>query len=224
MARTLRPNFQVVRAALVLASFFLVVQARAAEDDIQIFNLGPHAVFYVPKSWMQHGSFTAYAPPRTMVDKPQSAPIDARSLSIHLQFTPVQLGPFERRDLPDFIEIISGVGPDRGLFEMYQHSMDQAALLQADPTGFVQIATGFTKPGERPVSERYLYKGYQNELGEPLLVEASNDTLYPSTVTINLRPDVRFMYRFEDRKFPRSTWWDLHQRVVAFLGYLEMSK
>jgi hypothetical protein len=224
-ARTLRPNFQLARAALVLASFFLAAQVRAAEDDIQIFNLGPHvAVFYVPKSWMQHGSFTAYAPPRTMVDKPQSAPIDARSLSIHLQFTPGQLGPFERRDLPDFIEIISEVGPDRGLFEMYQHSMDQAAPLQADATGFVRIATGFPKPGERPVWERYLYKGYQNELGEPLLVEASNDTLYPSTVTINLRPDVRFMYRFENRKFPRSTWWDLHQRVIAFLGYLQAAK
>jgi hypothetical protein len=79
----------------VLASFFLLGQARAAEGDIQIFNLGPHAVFYVPKSWMQHGSFTAYAPPQTMVDKPQSVPIDARSLSIHLQFSPEQLGPFE---------------------------------------------------------------------------------------------------------------------------------
>jgi hypothetical protein len=107
---------------------------------------------------------------------------------------------------------------------MYRRTTDQAALLEADATGFVRIPEGFTKPGQPLAFESFIYKGYQNELGEPLLVKSSNEPLYPSTVTINLRPDVRFMCRFENRKFPRSTWWNLYQRVVAFLGYLQMPR
>jgi hypothetical protein len=85
------------------------------------------------------------------------------------------------------------------------------------------VATGFAKPGERPQWERFVYKGYQNGLGDPLVIDSSN-TAYPSTVSISLTQDMNILYRFNNKNFPENAWWNLYQRVLAFIDYLQTPK
>jgi hypothetical protein len=212
------------RVVLLFTPLLTILPARAAED-VQVINLGPHT-FYVPKSWMQsYGTFTAFAHPRTMVDRPQSTPIDASDLAIRPSAAAGNWGAFDRRDLPDLIGMIYASGAHRDpMLEVHRRWLDDAASQKGDESGFVRVATGFIKPGEPLQWERYVYKGYQSAYGEPLMVVSSNLSLIPSTVNISLYPDISIEYRFSNKKFPRSTWWNLYQRVVAFLDFLQTPK
>jgi hypothetical protein len=207
---------------LLLALLILTPPALGA-DDIQLFNLGPHA-FYVPKAWMGSGAFHALGA-RSDVSRPQPAPIVAMDLIIFPRYErSAQWDRFALRDLPDFIRISYSAGTRLLISEKHRRAIEQAASMEPDQDGFVRIATGFTRPGEPPQWERFVYKDYLNVLGEPLVVESDNDHPFPSVVRITLQSDLRLEYRFDNRKFPREVWWDLYQRVVAFLDYLQVPK
>ena len=98
--------------------------------------------------------------------------------------------------------------------------------MPADGDGFVRVAVGFANPGEQPQSETYLYKGYKNEFGQPLVVVSNNQNLssdvrLASIVTIDPQPGLALIYYFDNRKFPKEAWWSLYQRVLRFIRLLQ---
>jgi hypothetical protein len=195
-----------------------------AVDDIQRIHLGPHT-FYVPKSWMKPQSFVANAA-RTMIDRPQPSDIVASTLGIEPRRVPAYWGPSDRLDGPDLIILDYGTGAGTGrppLEIERQRWFEQAASLEPDREGFVRVGTGFTKPGEPPQWERFVYKGYRNALGDAFVVDSSNTT-YPSSVGISFAPDMTLRYRFNNEKVPERAWWGLYQHVLAFLDHLQMPK
>jgi hypothetical protein len=223
-------KFAVIALALVRLVLDLTAYApnvRAA-DDIQQVKLGPHT-FYVPKSWMQGGAITAYAPPQTMVQQPQPDAIHATALSIRPR---EDWKPYGRRDLPELIRVgyAEGVVPLPPLLGMQRKQLlDEASSMKADGDGFVRVGVGSSEPGKQLASETFLYKGYLNNLGEPLVVLSNNTETpfghhYPSSVTISPQADLGLQYRFDNKEFPENTWWPLYQRVLAFLDYLQTPK
>ena len=219
-----------VLSLLVAAAVALTMLAQAsnvrAADDIQIINLGPH-VFYVPKAWMQGMAVTASLRPKGTVRQPQSTAIDAAELL----FSPREdWQPYGRRELPDFIRIIYALR-DRPppLDAQTKKWIADSASLPPDSFGFVRVAVGFIKPGEGPNWEKFLYKGFLNKFGEPMVVTSDNTELSPgyrapSIVNLTTDVDMGIQYRFSSKKFPESTWWDLHQRTLAFVDYLQTRK
>jgi hypothetical protein len=212
-------------ASIALTMIALASSVRAAED-IQIINLGPH-VFYVPKAWMRGMDVTAYLRPKGMLREPQPTAIDAAELL----FSPGEdWQPYGRRELPDFIRIIYAPrdGPPPLDAQTKKWIADSASLLP-DNYGFVRVAVGFIKPGEGPNWEKFLYKGYLSKFGEPMVVTSDNTELSPgyrapSIVNLTINVDMGIQYRFSNKKFPESTWWDLHQRTLAFVDYLQTRK
>lgn len=212
-------------AGLMLAVIFLVTTVQAADDiQVQVFRLGPHA-FYVPKAWIGRQVFDVPTDRRS-IDSPRPAPIASSELNISPKWARLaQWGPFAIRELPDLIRIYFGTGPriDPELDEN-RRWLDRANSMEADPSGFVRIATGFTKPGQRPQWERFIYKGYVNEFGWPLVVMSVNGILDESVVEMKVRSDIIVSYHADRSRFERSKWWDLYRRVLAFLDFLEMPK
>jgi hypothetical protein len=227
-------KFAIVVVILIGAVLVLTAQSpnvRAA-DDIQQIKLGPH-VFYVPEAWMQHardaflgqGRVLALAPPNIAVDKAHPGSIDATHIGI---WPGVYWQPYGARDLPKAIEIISSSGrspPD----EQAKLWLDQAASQEPDSDGFVRVETGFANPGEAPQWETFLYKGYLNKVGEPLVIHSNNMETphggrYLSDVTIRTQPDLILAYHFDNEQFRKNTWWGLYQRVIAFIDYLQTPK
>ena len=219
-----------VLSLLVAAAVALTMMAQAssvrAADDIQIINLGPHA-FYVPKAWMQGMAVTASLRPKGRVRQPQSTAIDAAELL----FSPGEdWRPYGRRELPDFIHIIYArrARPPPLDAQTKQWIADSASL-PPDSYGFVRVAAGYIKPGERPNWEMFLYKGFLDKFGEPTVVTSDNTELSPgyrapSIVNVTISVDMSIQYRFSNKNFPESTWWDLHQRTLAFVDYLQTQK
>jgi hypothetical protein len=161
-----------------------------------------------------------------MIDRPQASDIVASDLGIYPRKVPAYWGLSDRFDNPDLIRLHYGMRVGTGLapVEIERRSwFDQAASLEADRDGFVRVGTGFTRPGEPPEWERFVFKGYQNPLGDAFVVRSSN-TKYPSTVDISIAPDMTLSYGFDNRKAPETTWRSLYQRVLAFLDYLQMPR
>ena len=214
-----------VAAAVALTMIAQASNVRAA-DDIQIINLGPH-VFYVPKTWMQGIAVTAYLRPKGMVQQPQPTAIDTTELSLR---PGEDWQPYGRRELPDLIRI--GYVPRKGpppLNAQAKKWIAELASLPPDNYGFVRVAVGFIKPGEGPQWEAFLYKGFLNKFSEPMVVisnstELSNGYRAPSIVNVTISVDMGIQYSFDNRKFPESTWWDLHQRTLTFVDYLQTRK
>jgi hypothetical protein len=221
------PNSSIRRFVLIAAIADLTATTFAlhAAEDVQQTSLGPHT-FYVPKAWVHGGAVIGIAPSRTVLDA-QSAPIEATTLAFRPQN---DWKPYGLREMPEMVilQYVPRTGPPP-LDKQRKDWLDQAAALDPDGDGFVRVATGFTKPGEPPQWEAFLYKGYLNKFGEPLVVVSDNmdyplGNRAPSTVNITWHDDVGMEYRFDNRKFPRNTWWALYQRVLAFLDYLQMPK
>lgn len=142
-----------------------------------------------------------------------------------LDFWPgVYWEPYGARDLPKIIEINYGPGSPRAQEE--KHWLDAAASQEPNSAGFVRVNAGFSNREETPQTETFLYKGYLNKFGEPLIVdsvniEAPNGGRYLSHVTIRIQQDLTLTYHFNNQQFSENTWWPLYQRVLAFLEFLQ---
>ncbi len=220
---------------LVAAAVFVLIAVCAgglrASEDIQQIRLGPH-VFYLPKIWMRDklpgaGTVTVQKSRRNATDTAQSGPIDASKLDI---WPGVYWQPYGARDLPRVIEIIYDSSHGRSpLAEREKRRLDQAALREPDADGFVRVKSGFVEPGRPPQWETFLYKGYTNKIGEPLVVHSNNleaprGDRYLSDVNIGTDSDLFLMYHFDNAKFPKSKWWPLYQKVLAFIDFLQARK
>ena len=219
-----------IAEALALA---ITVQASVllAADDIQQIKLGPH-IFYLPKEWMQgdrtpraQGMILAQNPPNPPVKQAQSRPIDATKLDI---WPGVAWQPYRAADLPKIIEIIYGTMGRSPRVQQQKRWLDEAATREPDRTGFVRVGVSFANPGV-PYFETFLYKGYLNKVGEPLIVhsnnvESPNSGHYLSHVTIRIQQDLGLTYHFSNQEFPESSWWALYERVIAFLEFLQTPK
>lgn len=219
--RRRRPLCLAATIALAVVAQPLVLFAAA---DIQQINLGPHA-FYVPKAWMQGGAVTAYAKPSTQIQQPQESPIEATDLAVR---PGEDWRPYNKSDLPGLIRIryATRTGPPP-LDPISRQWLDKAASMQPDADGFVRVATGFMAPGRQPQWEAFLYKGYLNKFGQPLIVKSNNIELspgyrIPSTVVIGLDDsDLSLQYDFDNKKFDEAAWWNLYRRVLTFLEFLQ---
>jgi hypothetical protein len=228
--RSIRTSLAIA-AVYLFGSVVLIVIAGGskalAAEDIQQINLGQYA-FYFPKAWMKDGLVVAYNRPSGRVQEPQPNPIEARDLSIRPWWG---WKPYGKAELPDLIRL-SHAAPRTGrppLNPEIKKWIEEAPSLKEDSDGFARVAVGFTKPGEQPAWEKFLYKGYANKLGEPLVVDSNNVETpfgqhYPSSVTISLEDDLDLQYRFENKVFPESAWWPLYQRTLAFIDFLRMPK
>jgi hypothetical protein len=195
-----------------------------AADDIQQIRVGAE-IIYVPKSWIGFDSVFAETKGASEAKLPQPGIVDVA----HLTMRPnVQWRPFDFAGLPTFVLINYTPAPPPGsknvLSEQYKQLLNRAKSLPADRYGFVRIATGFTKPGEPPQWERFLYKDYQDKFGEPLIVFSSNLKGVHSSAGVRVGDDMSVGYLFNSDEFPESTWWDLYKRVLAFIEYLQTPK
>jgi hypothetical protein len=212
----------VVASALALAVSVHTSELFAA-DEIQQIKLGPH-IFYVPEAWMTGAGVTAFIRPQGMVEKPQSTVIEADSLS----FRPSDnWQPYPKHELPDFIhvsympwrQLVQTSGPIKTADRQLQKWMAEAARSTPDQDGFVRVeAYGV-----------FLYKASLNSLLGPLVVASNNVDLtpgrrLPSTVSFVTNSHIGGQYRFDNTKFPESTWWELYEHVLAFVDYLQKPK
>jgi hypothetical protein len=217
------------------------VPAHAA-NEIQLIRLNNQS-FFVPKSWMARHTVIAERATdgggsKGRWSEPQAEPIDATELTF--------LGPDQNaailRDwtdpLPSLILISSYRDEPRdfsGLLPETKKWLDVAASQPPDADGFVRVWPDFAKPGEQPPDETFVYKGYLNEVGQPLVIFSTNLPLlsnfnapgthqYPSDAFIAVKRDLRLRYKFSNERFPENTWWDLYQHTLAFLEYLQKPK
>lgn len=200
-----------------------------ASDDIQQINLGPYA-FYVPKDWMlDQTTVTASRPPNIRFNKLQSTPFDATELG--LQPRSGWPKPYSSNELPRNIvfNYVPGQGPltvDAKTKEWLAQTKSQ----EADSDGFVRISLGAPTPSNPPAFEIFIYKGYLDKFGLPLVVELVNTSTpsgerYLSFVPdAALQPDMWVRYDFDNTKFPKNTWWRLYQRMLALAEYLQTPK
>jgi hypothetical protein len=204
-----------------------------ADDGAQQINLGTQT-FYVPKSWMlgmrntppKGGIVSAYRPPNLTIDKAQLAPINATEIAIqpgeHWQ------KPYDLDELPQFI-IINYVQRDRppSSDEQTKHWINQANSQKADADGFVRVTPIAFASDHPPALEAFLYKGYLNKFGEPLVIHSNNidapggQRYLSSVYGISLQTDMWVRYDFDNSKFPKNTWWDLYQRVLGLINFLQ---
>ena len=210
-----------------------VVGAKA--DDIQLIRLHDQS-FFIPKSWMARHNINAVRATdgggtKGSWSEPQADPIEATDL--------IFVGPDQNaaivRDwtdpLPSLIVFLSyrdtpvyrsSIDPETKKW------LDIAASQSADTDGFVRVWKGFAEPGQQPQSEKFLYKGYLNKLGHPLVVFSDNlKTPFEnkgSRVDIAVERDLSLIYKFSNKKFPENTWWDLYKNTLAFLTYLQKPK
>jgi hypothetical protein len=219
-----------VLSLLIAAAVALTMMAQAsnvrAADDIQVINLGPH-VFYVPKAWMQGMAVTASLRPKGTVRQPQSTAIDAAELV----FSPGEdWQPYGRRELPDFIRIIHAPWERPPPLDAHiKKLIADSATLAPDSYGFVRVLPEVVKSDATPAFETFLYKGFLNKFGEPMVVSSNNTELSsgyrgPSVVNVTISVDMGIQYDFDNKKFPESTWWDLYQRTLTFVDYLQTQK
>lgn len=167
----------------------------------------------------------AGAPSGAAIKLPQPGIVDVARLSMRPN---AQWRPFNSAGLPTFVLLVYSPAPppvsENRLSEKYKQMLEHAESLTADRYGFVRIATGFTRPGEPPTWERFLYKGYRTKYGEALVVQSSNLKGVHSSAGVRAGDDMRVQYLFNNEEFPESTWWELYQRVTAFLNYLQTVK
>lgn len=106
------------------------------------------------------------------MDKPQKTPIEATTFGLRPQNN---WKPYSLKEMPEWVILrhVARTGPPP-LDKQRKNWLDLAVSLDPDSDGFVQVATGFTKPGQLPQWEAFLYKGYLNEFGEPLVVISEN--------------------------------------------------
>jgi hypothetical protein len=224
-ARRPSPNF-VARITAILILLALPVGSIAAEQ-IQQIVLGPYS-FYVPYSWIQNGRVIAYAPPRTEYQSPQPTAIEGTDLS----FRPAaDWQPYGDRDLPSLISVrhSTRVGAKPPLDAQHEHWLAVAASSKSDENGFARVEPDVSQLARGATREIYIYKNYLNEIGEPLVVVSNNFDFpsggrTPSSVLIDVRDDLGLRYDFDNRKFQEKQWWDLYQRVLAFLDYTQKPK
>jgi hypothetical protein len=194
--------------------------ASFAADNIQQIKLGSH-VFYVPKAWMSGGPVMANSSQGSIME-PQPSPVEAANLT----FRPSEgWRPYGSNELPALVSLTYAPMTGRSILDQrYAKWLDEAVSRSVDNDGFVRVASA------PPLAEEtFLYKGYLNEFGEPLIVQAHNGDYglgnrSLSIVVIKARADIVLQYRFDNRKFPENTWWDLYKRVIAFLEYLQTPK
>jgi hypothetical protein len=218
-----RPNIfcLVVACSLALA---MTVQTSAlfGADDIQQIKLGTHTL-YVQKTWMTEGRVTAYLP-QGMVQKPQPTVIETDSIS----FLPNEnWRPYSNRELPYYINLIDmpwsrpvqTSGPLQTGDIQLQRWMADAARSTPDQDGFVRVeAYGV-----------FLYKPSLNSPLGPVVVQSTDQHLMPwhnmaAFVHFVTSNGIGVQYRFDNTKFPESTWWDLYQHVLAFIENLQTPK
>jgi hypothetical protein len=165
--------------------------------------------------------------PNRIIRKPQANPIEAITLGLLPQ---ANWQPYGQRQLPESIDVDllrAGVPPP--LDQQTRQWLDQSISREPDSDGFVRVSLASSKPGETPTYETFLYKGYLNNLGRPLIIMAENwdyplGNRAPSNVYITMQSDLSVHYRFDNRKFPKNAWWDLYQRVLAFIDYMQTPK
>jgi hypothetical protein len=218
-----RPR-NIARFAIV-GALALALTAHASEllaaDDIQQIKVGTQSL-YVPKAWIGFYSVWAGASSGAAINIPQAGTVDVARLTMRPNF---RWHDFNFGGFPKFILFVYTPAPppesENKLSDKYKRMLEDAESLTADGYGFVRIDTGFAKPGEPPPRERFLYKGYRTQYGEALIVDSSNTSGVWSSAGIRARYDMRVQYLFSS---PESTWWDLHQHVLAFLDYLQTPK
>jgi hypothetical protein len=215
---------------LLIVSVLCALMATAfgahADDGIQIIRLHEHS-FFIPKSWMGAGVDAERATCGGSVEgtwrKPQAEPIDATEIGlVHPDRTPAILR-YWTDPLPSMIRVSTycDTPTDLSILRPEMKKMLEATASEpADADGFVRIYLS---------QEKFLYRGYLNKLGHPLIIFSNNMETpfgdhYASDVFIPFERHLMLRYQFSNRKFPENTWWDLYQHTLAFLDYLQKPK
>lgn len=208
-----------------------------ADSDVQLIRFNNQS-FFIPKSWMVRlGAINAVrATPGGGIEgrwsEPQAEPIDATDLTLMAPDRNAAIVKVWTEPLPSLIHISSYRGTPRdlsGLLPETKKSLDIAASKPADADGFVRVWPEFAKPGQQSPFERFLYKGYLNQLGQPLIIFSDNletplGVRYPSDVYIVVKRDLSLHYMFSNKEFPINAWWNLYKQTRAFLDYLQNPK
>lgn len=223
-------NAGILTVVTVLCALIAPTFGAHAEDDIQLITLHSHS-FFIPKRWMA-GAGVGAGGTKGPWWKPQAEPIDATELHF---INPDRNSALQEQwadPLPSLIAVSSYADMPRDLAFLRPETkewLEVAASQPADAYGFVRVWAGFSKPGQPPQSEKFLYKGYLNNVGQPLIVISDNIETpfadhYPSSVFIPIERDLMLRYLFSNKKFPERTWWDLYQHTLAFVDYLQRPK
>lgn len=205
-----------------------------AEDDIQLIRLNSYS-FFVPKSWM--GAVSAERATNSgssngSWSKPQTEPIDATDITLVYPERSSAIRRYWNDPLPSLIHISTYRDTPVDLSILRSETkkwLEVAGSQPADADGFVRVWAGFAKPGQQPQSEKLVYKGYLNKVGQPLVIFSNNVATpfadhYPSDVFIPVERDLMLRYSFSNKKFPENSWWALYQQTLAFLDYLRKPK
>jgi hypothetical protein len=222
------PSARISLVVSVLCALLASACGVYAEDDIQLIRLHSQS-FFIPKSWMGNGVNAERATDGGGTKgswwKSQTEPIDATDITLAIrQYWPDPLPPLihisSYRDTP--------TDASRLLPETKKW-LEVAASQPADANGFVRVWAGFAKPGQQPQSEKFLYKGYLNKVGQPLIIFSDNLETpfadhFPSDVIIPIERDLTLRYLFSNKQFPENTWWNLYQHTLAFVDYLQKPK
>jgi hypothetical protein len=229
-------KFAIIMVILIGAVLVLAAQSPnvSAADEVQQIKVGAETL-YVPKSWIGFDSvFGAGTAGGSEIKLPQSGTVEVAQMAMRPNAQWQSYRPWQSLSLgslPTFIRIGYGVAlpalvgkAKEKTADRYKQLFKKVETLTPDKYGFVRIATGFANPGEPPQWERFLYKGYQDQFGEPLIVDSSNVKGVHSVVGLHAQLDLSVTYFFEKEEFPESTWWDLYKRVRVFLDYLQKLK
>jgi hypothetical protein len=222
---------------LVAGGFALVIIVQAsvglAANDIQEIKLGPRTLF-VPKTWMIGAGVTAFVRSGGMVQEPQANPIETDG---GVSFRPSDYWAlYSAHQLPEFIHVnyapwrqsIQTGESKKTADRQLQKWMTEAARSIPDRYGFVRVEA-YPGADQVPRWQVFVYQGSLRDRAGPLVVRSNSSDLMPghrlpSFVGFISTGGLGGQFRFDNTKYPESTWWTLYQRVLAFVDYLQTPK
>jgi hypothetical protein len=235
MPRHGHANARFLLVVSVLCAVIAPAIGAQADDDIQLIRLNSHS-FFIPKPWMAGGGVSVERATNGGSTerrwKPQAEPIDGTDLTL---INPGESSAIVRDWTDPLASLIHLSSYRETLVDFAQLGIEAkmwleiAASQPADADGFVRVWAGFAKPSQEPFYEKFVYKGYLNKVGQPLIIVSYNTETpfadhFPSDVFIAVEHDLMLRYQFSNKKYPESTWWDLYQHTLAFLSYMQRPK
>jgi hypothetical protein len=220
----------------VLCALIAPTAVAYADGDVQLIRLNGRS-FFIPKPWFAGGGISAEratdgGSTKGYWQKPQSEPIDATGFGFIYPDKNSAIARDWTDPLPSLIRISTYRDTPTDAARLLPETkkfLEVAASQAADADGFVRVSVGFAKPEQQPATEKFLYKGYLNKIGQPLIIFSNNVETpfadhYSSDVIIALEHDLSLRFSFSNVKFPESTWFGLYQHTIAFVDYMQKSK
>jgi hypothetical protein len=216
----------------VLCALIAPTAVAHADGDVQLIRLNGRS-FFIPKPWFAGGGISAEratdgGSTKGYWQKPQSEPIDATGFGFIYPDKNSAIARDWTYPLPSLIRISTYRDTPTDAARLLPETkkfLEVAASQAADADGFVRVWPDLAKAA----TEKFLYKGYLNKIGQPLIIFSNNVETpfadhYSSDVFIAIEHDLSLRFSFSNVKFPESTWFGLYQHTIAFVDYLQKSK